>query len=308
MHRLRSFAGKAAGTLLRPVRAAGRRLRPLARPLRPVGRAARAVLRTLRRPARALFALLAGLAGMVPALIAGAGVFLVVAGLFNYFQPSIPIGPSPSEVVPSGSAGLYTMEPLQSGSSGTPGPSGSPTWAAATRVTIPALGIDDPIIPQPAHEVYPLCDTAEYLVLDKAYGFPGAPQATYLFAHARVGMFWNLLVQSTINNGQAMIGMWVEVYTDDNQRHIYEITQVIRHVPPNAAFADKALTATTDQLWLQTSEGHLNSSTKLQVVAMPIGVIAASYEDAHPPNTAKICPDRDLPYCTAPDQSGCRRR
>jgi hypothetical protein len=246
-------------------------------------------------------------AGLVPALIAGAGVFLVVAGLFNYFQPTIPVNPSPTEAVPSGSADLYSLAPLESGVAPTPSPSGSGTYAAATRITIPSLSIDDPIIPQPAHEVYPLCGTAEYLVLDKAYGYPGAPQATYLFAHARSGMFLNLLTQSQINNGAGMIGAWVEVYTDDNQRHIYEITKVIRHVPPDAAFADGALSATTDELWLQTSEGHLDSSTKLQILAMPIGVIAATYEDAHPPNTAHVCPDRDLPRCTAPDQSGCRR-
>jgi hypothetical protein len=118
-------------------------------------------------------------------------------------------------------------------------------------------------------------------------------------------MFWNLLVNSRVNNGAGMIGMWAEVYTDDNQRHIYEIKQVLRHVPPTAAFADKALAATSDQLWLQTSEGHANSSTKLQVMATPIGVLSASYADAHPKNIGSVCPD--APFCTGPNQGGCRR-
>jgi hypothetical protein len=307
MRRLRSFLSSVGGALMRPGRAAGRFLGRLGRPQAPVGRALGLVLRLLWRPVRALGGVLLAAAGLIPALIAGAGVFLVVAGLFNYFQPSIPVNPSPSEAMPSSSADLYTLEPLQSGATPSSAPSGSGIYAAATRVVIPSLNIDDPVIPQPAHEVYPLCGTAEYLVLDKAYGYPGAPQATYIFAHARAGMFWNLLVASQVNNGAGMIGAWVEVYTDDNQRHIYEITKVIRHVPPSSAFADGALSATTDELWLQTSEGHLNSSTKLQILATPIGVLAAAYKDAHPPNTAHVCPDRDLPRCTAPDQSGCRR-
>ena len=172
-------------------------------------------------------------------------------------------------------------------------------------MVIPALNVDDAIVASPPNEQFPLCNVAEYLTLGKVYAYPGAPQATYLYAHARVNMFWNLLVQSKMNNGAAMIGDWVEVYTNDDQDHIYVISQVIRHVPPTTAFADQALAATTDQLWLQTSEGHANSSTKLQVVALPLGVVAATYADAHPKDNAIVCPD--APLCTAPNQGGCRR-
>ena len=100
--------------------------------------------------------------------------------------------------------------------------------APATRVVIPALGIDLPVVTSPPNEHFPLCNVAEYLVLGRALAYPGLPQATYLYAHARTGMFLPLLTQSQVNNGAAMIGMWVEVYTDDNQRHVYEISQVIR--------------------------------------------------------------------------------
>ena len=269
-----------------------------------------AVVAVLRRLARPLKGLSRDLVGLIPALLAGAGVFLVVAGLFNYFSPAVEANPSPTDVVASDSPAAYSLPPLvtinPSGSGdASPGTSGGIGLAVATRVVIPALNIDVPIVASPANEQYPLCNVAEYLSLGKDYAYPGAPQAVYLYAHARVHMFWNLLVNSKINNGAAMIGMWVEVYTDDNQRHIYEISQVIRHVPPSTSFADKALASQTDQLWLQTSEGHANSSTKLQIVATPIGVLAASQADAHPAGRGNVCPD--APLCTASNQGGCRR-
>jgi hypothetical protein len=272
-------------------------LRSFIRPFRPL-------LRRLGRFAGDLF-------GVTPALIVGAGVFFIVFGLFSYFTPGSQADASPSGDIAAASPSLplFSIVPSASPSGSgavSPSPSGSGTAgrAIATRVVIPALNIDDPIIASPPNELYPMCDTAEYLTLDRVFAYPGAPQAVYIYAHARVGMFWNLLVRSKVNNGASMIGMWVEVYTDDNQRHIYEITKVMRHVPPSSSSLDLALSATTDQLWLQTSEGHANSSTKLQILAVPIGVIAATQADAHPASRAHVCPD--APFCTAAGQSGCR--
>ncbi len=273
------------------------------------------VARLLRWVARQLRGLVRDLAGILTSLLAGIGVFLVVAGLFSYFSPpylssSTGPSPSPSSVVASPTPVPYTLPPLatarpSASGNASPGPSGTSTLGIATRVVIPALNIDDAIVASPPNEQFPLCNVAEYLSLDKVYAYPGAPQATYIYAHARVNMFWNLLVQSKVNNGAAMIGDWVEVYTADDQDHVYVINQVIRHVPPTTAFADQALAATTDQLWLQTSEGHADSSTKLQIVALPIGVLAASYADSHPKDNAIVCPD--APLCTGPNQGGCRR-
>jgi len=309
----RTVMGTVRGLLARSFCAVVPVLRPIGAALAAVGggvyRIAGPILRPLRRLARPLKGLSLDLAGLVPALLAGAGVFLVVAGLFNYFSPAVLPSPSPTDVVVSDSPAPYSLPPLVTvgpsvSGNPSPGTSGTNTLAIATRVVIPALNIDLPIVASPANEQYPLCNAAEYLTLGKAYAYPGAPQAVYLYAHARVHMFWNLLVNSKVNNGAAMLGMWVEVYTDDNQRHVYEISQVIRHVPPTTSFADKALAARTDQLWLQTSEGHVNSSTKLQIVADPIGVLAASQADAHPKNTSTICPDS---VCTGPNQGGCHR-
>jgi hypothetical protein len=231
-------------------------------------------------------------------------VFLIVAGLFYYLQPVAAAPGATPTAGPTASLALYSLPPRVSAAPSSS--AGASTKAAiATRIVVPALGIDLPVITSPPNEQFPLCNVAEYITLEKAYAYPGLPQTTYLYAHAQKGMFLPLLTASQVKDGAAMIGMWAEVYTDDNQRHIYEIDQVIRHVPPNTSFADAALAATTDELWLQTSEGHADSSTKLQVVAKPIGVLAASQADAHPKLTGKVCPD--APLCTAPGQGGCRK-
>jgi hypothetical protein len=150
-----------------------------------------------------------------------------------------------------------------------------------------------------------LCDVAEIFPLGHAQEAPGLPQALYVYAHAQAGMFLPLLTASQVNNGAAMIGMYVEVYTDDNQNHVYEITEVLRHGPYNSSLFDRALAATTDQLWLQTSEDSSASGTKLEVVAEPIGVIAATQAAAHPAGKGRVCPE-GAPRCRVKGDSGCR--
>jgi hypothetical protein len=243
------------------------------------------------------------LLGLVPALLAGAGVFLIAAGLLNYLQPVEASPGATPTAAPSASVAAYSIPPIASIGPIGPTTSGSLTAYIATRVTVPALGIDLPVVTSPPNEQFPLCNAAEYLVLGKPLAYPGLPQATYLYAHARTGMFLPLLTQSQVNNGKAMIGMWVEVYTDDNQRHVYQINQVLRHVSGSAAL-DKAANAKTDELWLQTSEGPFESSTKLQVLALPVGVIAATQADAHPTGKGNVCPD--APRCKFSGATGCR--
>jgi hypothetical protein len=266
--------------------------------LRALGRVLLTVLRPVGR-------LTGAVAGAVPALFVGAGVFAVAAGLFNYMQPVAAQPIATASATQASSAAPYTLPPLASAGT-SPGASAATAEAIATRVVIPALGIDLPVVTSPPNEQFPLCNAAEYMVLGRALAYPGLPQATYLYAHARKGMFLPLLTQSMINNGAAMYGMWVEVYTDDNQRHVYEISQVIRHVPASSSALDAAGSANTDQLWLQTSEGPRESSTKLQIVATPIGVVAATQADAHPAAKGAVCPD--APICKTSDATGCRRR
>jgi hypothetical protein len=160
--------------------------------------------------------------------------------------------------------------------------------APPTRVVIPSLDIDLPVVPSDL-EVrgnegnYPLCDVAMYMV---GFANPGRPGTTYIYGHAQAGMFAPLLHASKYNDGASMIGALVEVYTDDNKLHLYEIKLVKRHA------TDLSITripAGTHQLVLQTSEGWHGHIPKLQVAARPLTVLPASYRDAHPTPHPRVC-------------------
>jgi hypothetical protein len=69
----------------------------------------------------------------------------------------------------------------------------------------------------------------------------------------------------------------VEVWTNDDQRFLYEITEVRRHQTD----LDDALDP-GEELWLQTSEGPRGTPGKTQVIALPIAQQPADPADAHP--------------------------
>jgi hypothetical protein len=75
-----------------------------------------------------------------------------------------------------------------------------------------------------------------------------------------------------------MVGMAVEVYTSDDQLFLYEIGQVKLH----QLNLDAAAGATTEQLWLQTSEGPKGTPGKTQLLANFVAVVGADHKAAHP--------------------------
>jgi hypothetical protein len=170
-----------------------------------------------------------------------------------------------------------------------PSPSPSPV-AVATRIVIESEGIDLPIVsrelrvPDQGPDRYPPCDVAVY---HTAFQQPGEDGSTYIYAHARDGMFLPLLTAAERRDGASLIGDLVQVYTDDDREYVYEITLVKRHaidfslaedVPPGVA-----------QLVLQTSEGPPGTLPKLQILAEPIDVLTASRADAHPKAHPRAC-------------------
>ena len=170
MLRLRSIGRSSRRAFSRYFHALARALEPAGAALVSLGRGGarigRPIVRFFRRLVRPLRGLLGDLVGPMPTLLAGAGVFLVVAGLFNYFAPAGQPDASPTFEVASGSPSLPSSPPpvTPSGSATpSPGTSGEITRAIATRVVIPALNIDLPIVASPLNEQFPLCDTAEYL-------------------------------------------------------------------------------------------------------------------------------------------------
>jgi hypothetical protein len=259
----------------------------------------RAALRPVGRVGR-------DLVGLVPALIAGAGVFLIVAGLFYYLQPASTNAaasptPSPTAFSMASFPAGYTMAPATSSNGG--------TAAIATRVRIRSIvpPIDLPIVAPPANEEFVLCNVAEYMTMDPAnpMAYPGLSRATFLYAHARASMFLPLLTAVRNDAIASLMGLWVEVYTSDDVVHVYQISEVIPHIT-DSSMIDRAAAAKKDELWLQTSEGGYGTPGRLYLVAQPIGTLAANHADAHPVANPVICPGKSTPVCQSPNGGGCR--
>jgi len=222
-------------------------------------------------------------ARLLPAILTALGVAFLTAGLLTYTAP-VEAGPEPSETptivtLPPTAEPSLTPRPT-SGPTDTPAPT-VPADRVATRVVVAALGIDLPVVRQP-DPAYPACDVAMY---HEALGQPGQGRATYLYAHAQTGMFLPILDASKVDNGAAMLGMIVEVYTSDDQLFLYEVTEVRRHQPDLYA----AVAATTEQVWLQTSEGPKGTIPKTQVVARFLSTGAADHAAAHPIAAPVVC-------------------
>ena len=219
---------------------------------------------------------------LLPALLTASGVTLLAAGLLSYTTPvaaepaatpratasvAPTLAPTPSP--------LITLPPLGSAPPATPSTTPDPD-RVATCVRIAALDIDLPVIR--GNDGYPLCDVAMYL---KELGQPGQGRATYLYAHARDGMFLPLLETPE----QEQRGLVVEVWTSDDYRFLYEIVDVRR----DQRNLNDALAADSEELWLQTSEGPKGTPGKTQVIAEPLSVEPADPADAHPEPDPVVC-------------------
>jgi hypothetical protein len=231
----------------------------------------------------------------VPGLLIALGVTLVTAGMFTYTSP-VEQGPVLDQ--PPVMVSLATPTPevtevpyLTGEESFAPStplpvalPAGWPTGPStrvATRVVVRELSIDIPVI-EPGNEDYPLCGVSMYL---PRLGQPGGVHSVYIYAHARFGMFLPILDASKIRNGQKMLGMIADVYTSDDLVFRYEIIQVRRH---QVTLSD-AFTATSEVLWLQTSEGPRGTVGKTQVVARPSSIGPANPGEAHPKPRPVVC-------------------
>jgi hypothetical protein len=236
------------------------------------------------RPLRSLFDRL------LPAVLTAAGITFVAAGLFSYLGSDVaaadPIGSEapvivaadPSASVPAPS--FPTLPPIDASPVTSGAPSAMPdTNRVATRVVIEALDIDLPVIkPRGGATAYPQCDVAMYI---QELSQPGGGRATYLYAHARDGMFgpiYERAIQKKSGGPRSMIGMIVQVYTSDDHLYEYAISEVRLH----QLTLDDAVDAVSEQLWLQTSEGPKGTPGKTQLVAKPLIVLPAEHAAAHP--------------------------
>jgi hypothetical protein len=157
---------------------------------------------------------------------------------------------------------------------------GNLNFTVATRVKIPrqdilGRGIDLPIVRSP--NGYPYCNVAMYM---GALNQPTEPGVTFIYAHARKGMFLPLLNEWLADRGADMVGMKVFVWTSNNMRHTYVIDKVWKSKTMDGVFkAD-------EKLWLQTSTGPNFTYPKLFLEGHRVASVASTYDAAHP--TARI--------------------
>jgi hypothetical protein len=219
---------------------------------------------------------------LLPALLTAIGVALLAAGLNSYsmgVQAPPTARPLPTYAPPP------TLPPVVvlPGATDELPTSSFPPDRVSTRIVIKRLDIDLPVMLQTSdYGEYPLCDVAMYLA---PLGQPGQGRATYIYAHAQAGMFLPLLEESKRNNGKRMLGMTVEVYTSDDWKFLYTITEVRRHTLD----LEDAINADTERIWLQTSEGPRGTLPKLQVVGDFLSAERADPKAAHPEARPRIC-------------------
>lgn len=157
-----------------------------------------------------------------------------------------------------------------------------PTAPVATRIVVPRFQIDLPIVSgdlvvKGNTPGYPLCDVAQFLT---RYRQPAETGTTYLYSHARVGMFLPLLEASGEPDQGGLVGTKVEVYTEDAKRYTYEIFEV---QPSSTDFSLADIVPADEQrLVLQTSVGPKGTVPKL--------VLAARLVDTAPADPAVVAP------------------
>jgi hypothetical protein len=219
---------------------------------------------------------------LLPALLTATGVALLASGLLSY---TTAVEAPPTAQALASYEPLPTVDALLNLPGGSQGPAGPsfPPDRVATRIVIRRLGIDLPIMLQTDnYGVYPLCDVALYQPL---LSQPGQGRATYIYAHARAGMFLPLLTASQVNDGARLLGMTVEIYTSDDWHFLYTITEVHRHTRD----LQEAFETNTERLYMQTSEGPYGTVPKLQVVADFLSAEKTDVKSAHPNAHPKIC-------------------
>jgi hypothetical protein len=143
----------------------------------------------------------------------------------------------------------------------------------ATRVAITSLNINLPVMRGPSG--YPYCRVAMY---QASVAQPREPGITFIYAHARTGMFLPILTAWKRTAGRSLIGKTVKVYTSDSRINYYRIVSVRKTTNPMAGVT----TLSRERLWLQTSTGPNYTYPKLIVEAVRYAVVKTTYAASHP--------------------------
>lgn len=160
--------------------------------------------------------------------------------------------PVPSLVAPSVSTTANT--------SAQPSPTALPPIPPGYRIQIPALSIDLAILEGDIERDSVQARTPEnYAFHLPGTAIPGAGANTYVYAHARRGMFLSLW--------NATIGDVVWISTPDGRALRYVVSEIHPRVPPDDVSWARA--SPPERLTLQTSTGPNPSDPRFVVVALP---------------------------------------
>ncbi|SRR6266851_3529453 len=169
---------------------------------------------------------------------------------------------------------VIAFEARPASSSGLPWPAASAPPNAATnaalrtlapippgyRIQIPRLGIDLEILEGDVErDTVALRTPEDYAFHLPGTAIPGTGANSYLYAHARMGMFISLW--------DARVGDVVWISTPDGRALRYVVSEVHPSVPPDEI--SWAAAAGPERLTLQTSTGPAPNDPRFIVVALP---------------------------------------
>jgi len=161
----------------------------------------------------------------------------------------------PGDSGASASSGTETLPPV---TTDPPSPSASasakPPGIVATRILISRLGIDLRIVEGDGLDA-PIGKAAHY----PGTAWPGGGSNTYIYAHARVGMFLSLW--------DAQVGDKVVLTLRDGTKRTYVVSKVL----PKVHWDDTSYLDPTpaEQLTLQTSTSYYATAPRFVVIAVP---------------------------------------
>ncbi|MDQ2952005.1 MAG: sortase [Chloroflexota bacterium] len=195
-------------------------------------------------------------------LVPVAGVLAVLLGAVLILRPAgeIVMAPSPTPTIAATAATAASAAGSPLATTARPSPTPLPPIPLGYRVQLPRLGIDLAILEGDIERDTVQLQTPEnYAFHLPGTAIPGTGANSYLYAHARRGMFLSLW--------DAKIGDVVWISTPDGRALKYVVSEVHSRVPPEQVVW--ATPSAPDRLTLQTSTGPNPSDPRFVVVALP---------------------------------------
>jgi sortase (surface protein transpeptidase) len=188
------------------------------------------------------------------------GVVLLVVGLWPPSPQFVRATPTPSATVAvaAPTSGAPASAPPSASAAASPTP--TPPIPVGYRIQMPRLAIDLEIIEGDIERDTVQQQTPEHYAFHlPGTGIPGSGTNSYIYAHARTGMFLSLW--------NTRVGDVVLITTPDGRSLRYIVSEIHPRVPPSEV--TWASPTPPDRLTLQTSTGPNPGDPRFVVVALP---------------------------------------